>query len=458
MTRGLKMQGISGLEKHRFTLDGNGQELLPKYEKLVGQKVIEKLKSYKGKFKGKIVHINSTFEGGGVAELLQREVQISNELGINMEWFKILGKGDFFSTTKGFHNALQGKAPEDPLSLIGSYNDFYMDGGGELNNDLIRYLNSLGPEDILLIHDPQPLYLINFLNKVKALKLWRIHIDTTTPEKTTMDFVVGHATKYHGIIATLESFMKPHINGYNNLFTLHPSIDPFSDKNIEMDTSEINSRVYKFGIKENMPLLVQVSRLDIWKDPVGVIKAFDRVREKGKECQLALVYNSASDDPEGVEMEKIVKDAKENSSFKEDIHLVIGDDPRDVNAFQRYASAVIQNSVREGFGLTVTEALYKEKIVIATDVGGIKLQVKNRSTGYSVRPYEVNGVGEAISQREYDDHINSLADKCFHVLNSPEENESIAKNARANVLNNFLAISSLKNFYDIILSYKNRET
>lgn len=452
------MNTINGLEKHRFNMDDNVRELLPKYEKLVGRKVIEELKRYKGKFKGKIVHINSTFEGGGVAELLKREVQISNELGINMEWFKILGKGDFFSTTKGFHNALQGKAPEDPLSLIKNYYDFYMDGGGELNNGLISYLNSLSSEDILLIHDPQPLYLINFLNKVKALKLWRIHIDTTTPEIMTMGFVVDQATKYHGIIATLESFMKPHLNDYNNLFTLCPSIDPFSDKNIEMNTSEINTRVYKFGIKQNMPLLVQVSRLDIWKDPVGVIKAFDRVREKGKECQLALVYNSASDDPEGAEMEKIVKEARGNSSYKDDIHLVIGDDPLDVNAFQRHASAVIQNSVREGFGLTVTEALYKEKIVIATDVGGIKLQVKNRSTGYSVRPYEVNGFGEAISQRDYDDHINSLADKCLHVLNSPEENESIAKNARAKVLNNFLATSSLRGFYDIILSYKNRET
>jgi trehalose synthase len=443
----------SGLEEHRFSCEADDEQLLHRYEALVGRDVLDELRSYRKRFKGrKIIHVSSTFIGGGVAELLRREVKLSNELGIEMEWYKIHGNDHFFNTTKGFHNALQGKAPDDPRLLIEQYHDFYNNGGGELNRNLISYLKSVDPGHTVLIHDPQPLYLINFMDEVEATKLWRIHIDTTSPEPLTMCYVAEHATKYDGIISTMEHYVKPHVNGFGNLFTLAPSIDPFSDKNIEMEQDEINRRVLSHGFRRDLPLLVQVSRLDPWKDPVGVIHAFEKIRNSGKECQLALVYNSASDDPEGAEMERIVRAEREQSPYKDDILLVVGDDPRDVNAFQRYADLVIQKSIREGFGLTVTEALYKGNLVVATEVGGIKLQVQNHSTGYTIDPYRVDRTGKAICNKEYDSHITSLAERCIHVLNSPEVKKSISNNGRKTVLNNFLATSKLKRLYDIILS------
>ncbi len=451
----LKMKrAIGELEEHRFSIETGGERLLPRYEALVGREIIDELSSYRERFKGKkIIHVNSTFIGGGVAELLRREVKLSNELGIEMEWYKIHGDDNFFNITKGFHNALQGKAPDDPQSLIDQYHHFYNNGGGELNRHLIDYLKGVDSDHTVLIHDPQPLFLINFMDEVEAIKLWRIHIDTTSPDPHTMWYVAEHATKYDGIISTMEHYMKPHVNGFGNLFTLPPSIDPFSDKNIEMEQDEINRRVLGHGIRRELPLVVQVSRLDPWKDPVGVIHAFDKIRNSGKECQLALVYNSASDDPEGAEMERIVRAEREKSLYKDDILLVVGDDPRDVNAFQRYASMVVQKSIREGFGLTVTEALYKGNLVVATEVGGITLQVQNHSTGYTVKPYQVDCKGKAICNKEYDEHITSLAERCIHVLNSPEVKQSICKNGRKMVLNNFLATSKLKRLYDIILSF-----
>jgi len=443
-----------GLEKHRYSPERDEEALLPRYTDLVGLEAIRNLKEYRERFSGKIVHVNSTFEGGGVAELLEREVRLSNELGIQMEWYKILGHNDFFDTTKGFHNALQGKSSANALALIKNYNHFYNNGGRELNSTLIKYLRTLGEEDILVIHDPQPLYLINFLEDVKALKLWRIHIDTTAPDARTMEYVISHAKKFNGIISTMEDFIKPHVGRYEQLFTLSPSIDPFSDKNNAMESEEIEERMLNHGIRAGSPLLVQVSRLDPWKDPVGVIRAFDMIRDSGRECQLALVYNSASDDPEGAVMEALVKEERAKSLYQEDIHLVLGDDPRDVNAFQRYASIVIQKSIREGFGLTVTEALYKKNVVVATEVGGIALQVQDNTTGYTISPYRVTDDGTPSSLREYREHISALAEKCLHILNRPEESREIAARGEKRVTKNFLTVSALQNLYDILISYR----
>ncbi|MFQ5329120.1 MAG: glycosyltransferase [Thermodesulfobacteriota bacterium] len=445
---------IEGLEKHRYSPGRDEEALLPRYTDLVGREAIRNMEEYRERFSGKIVHVNSTFEGGGVAELLEREVRLSNELGIQMEWFKILGHGDFFDTTKGFHNALQGRSSDNALTLIKNYNHFYNNGGRELNSALIGYLQTLGKDDVIVIHDPQPLYLINFLEEVKALKLWRIHIDTTAPDARTMEYVVSHATRYNGIISTMAGFIKPHVGSYEQLFTLAPSIDPFSDKNSAMGSEEITERVERHGIRAGVPLLVQVSRLDPWKDPVGVIRAFDMMRDSGQECQLALVYNSASDDPEGAAMESLVREERAKSLYHEDIHLILGDDPRDVNAFQRYASIVIQKSIREGFGLTVTEALYKKNVVVATEVGGIALQVQDCRTGYTIAPYSVTDDGRPRSSREYREHIAALAERCNRILNRPDDSVEIGAHGKERVMKNFLALSALKNLYDIFISYR----
>jgi len=442
------------LEQHKFLPRESSVALLPSYEKLLGPEVIRDLEGYRKKLHGrKIIHVNSTFDGGGVAEILQREVQLSNELGVAMEWYKVHGDDDFFHVTKELHNALQGKSPADPHSLVERYQDFFQNGGGVLNKALIDYLRSAGAESIVVLHDPQPLFLINFINKSRALKLWRVHIDTTTPDSITISYITGQAVKCDGIISTMEHFMRPHVNGFRDLFILPPSIDPFSEKNSEMDRCEVVERVHQHGIRERTPLLVQVSRLDPWKDPVGVIRAFEKVRSLGRACQLALVYNSASDDPEGSEMERVVRSVRERSPYSADIFLVPGDDPRDVNAFQRYAGVVIQKSIREGFALTVTEALYKGSVVVATEVGGITLQVQDRVTGFTVKPYGVDEKGFPLCEREYQEHIAAVAQKCIEALELPELEKSLAEKGRERVVSKFLATAKLKSLYDIALSF-----
>jgi len=442
------------LEKHKFLPCEPSVARLPFYEKLLGPEVISDLEGYREKLHGrKIIHVNSTFDGGGVAEILQREVRLSNELGVAMEWYKVHGDDDFFRVTKELHNALQGKRPDDPRSLVERYHDFFQNGGGVLNRALINYLRSVGPESIVVLHDPQPLFLINFIQKVRALKLWRVHIDTTTPDPTTISYITEQAVKCDGIISTMDHFMRPHVNGFRNLFTLLPSIDPFSDKNSDMDRREVDERIHRCGIRKGTPLLVQVSRLDPWKDPVGVIRVFEKVRGFGRACQLALVYNSASDDPEGSEMEKLVRSVRERSPYRADIVLVPGDDPRDVNAFQRYASVVIQKSIREGFALTVTEALYKGSVVVATEVGGMTLQVQDHVTGFTVKPYRVDGRGCPLSEREYEEHIAAVARKCIGALALPVLEKPMAANGRERVVSRFLATAKLKRLYDIALSF-----
>jgi trehalose synthase len=440
------------LEQHRFIPSGKQGGLLARYEEIIGKKAVDELREYREGFSGRrIIHVNSTFVGGGVAEILRREVPLANELGITTEWYRIKGNEEFFETTKGFHNALQGRMLDDPASLIARYHDFYQNGGGTLNRPLIDFLGNLSREDVVIIHDPQPLYLIHHMKQSEALKLWRIHIDTTTPDPHTMSFVVDQATHYDGIISTMHEYVKPHLNGYRNIYMLAPSIDPFSDKNRTMLTGEVRGRITRFGIQTDRPLLVQVSRLDPWKDPCGVIDVFETIRGYGRDCHLALVYNSADDDPEGAAMEQMVKKYRDRSPYREDIHLVIGDDPQDVNAFQRHAAVVIQKSIREGFGLTVTEALFKEAPTVVNEVGGITLQVLDGSTGFSVKPYRVDRKARAICAEEYGRHVDEFARTCIRAMDSREDSAKIGKRGREAVVEKFLATSKLKNLLDIIL-------
>jgi trehalose synthase len=447
-----------GLNDHRFRLNGEGRGLLRQYRDFIGREAVAELKGYRKRFAGRrIIHVNSTFAGGGVAEILAKEVPLTNELGITTEWYKIKADEAFFNTTKGFHNALQGRKHDDPAALVERYNDFYNNGGGLLNKSLIEYLESLTREDVVIIHDPQPLYLVQYMDEIKAVKLWRSHIDTTTPDPHIMSYVAAQAARYDGIIATRREYVDPHLNGFRNIYALAPSIDPFSDKNGDMDLQEIVTRVGRCGIRDGKPLLVQVSRLDPWKDPVGVIHVFEKIRGYGKDCQLALVYNSADDDPEGAVMERIVKECRDRSPLRQDIHLVSGDDPRDVNAFQRYATLVIQKSIREGFGLTVTEALFKGTPVVVTEVGGIAMQVENGLTGFTVKPYRLNDRAQPASPAEYERHIDEFAGACIRALNIREEHTIIGERARKTVIEKYFATSKLKNLLNIILKCDSKQ-
>ncbi len=436
-----------------FCVDGDKDGLVAAYRRLIGDHAVADLQAYGDRLAGrKIVHVNSTFAGGGVAEILQREVLLANALGISTEWYRIRGNADFFETTKGFHNALQGKVNVDAAGLIGRYRSFYANGARELNGELIAYLQHLSPRDIVVIHDPQPLHLINFLDTDGPVKLWRIHIDTTCPDRDTMAYVSSEAIRYDGIISTMKEYVTPHLNGLGNVYALAPSIDPFSEKNCDMDAGEVRRRVAAYGIEAGRDLLVQVSRLDPWKDPVGVIQVFEKVRQQGRDCQLALVFNSADDDPEGTAMETVVRERHRQSPYATDIHLVCGDDPWDVNAFQRYAAVVMQKSLREGFGLTVTEALFKEAMVVATEVGGITLQVKDGYSGFTAPACGVNGDARSMDGDDYENHIKGFADKVICALEAGEKRAVLGSRGRQAVIDKFLTTSKLKNLLDIVLA------
>jgi len=425
--------------------------VLPRYGDLVGRDAVEELRGYRRRFAGRrIVHVSSTFTGGGVAEILSREVPLANEAGIAAEWYRILGDEAFFTTTKGFHNALQGRRHDDPEALVRAYVDFYGNGGGELNRGLIEYLAALTERDVVIVHDPQPLYLIRFLAGVGAVKLWRTHIDTSAPDPCTMEYVAAEAERYDGVIATRREYVEPHLRG-GRIYSLAPSIDPFSDKNAGMDDAEVAARLERHGVRRDLPLLVQVSRLDPWKDPVGVIDAFERLRQLGRACRLALVYSPADDDPEGAVMEALVRERRGRSPWKDEIHLVDGSDPRDVNAFQRGAALVLQNSIREGFGLTVTEALYKGRPVVANAVGGITLQVQDGVTGFAVAPFRVDDRARPVSVAEYERHTEAFAATCTRALDVPEECAAVGARARASVVANFFATAQLRNLLEIVL-------
>jgi trehalose synthase len=436
-----------------YSVAGGKDGLLAAYRGLIGDHAVEDLQRYSDRLEGrKIVHVNSTFAGGGVAEILKREVLLANTLGITTEWYRIRGNEEFFETTKGFHNALQGKADVDSSDLIDRYRAFYANGARELNGDLIAYLQNLSPRDVLLIHDPQPLHLIDFLDAEGPVKLWRTHIDTTCPDRGTMAYVSSQAIRYDGIISTMKEYVKPHLNGFGKVYALAPSIDPFSEKNCDMDTEEVRRRVTAFGIQTGRDLLVQVSRLDPWKDPVGVIQVFELVRRNGHDCQLALVFNSADDDPEGKAMETVVRERHRQSVYADDIHLVCGDDPWDVNAFQRYATVVIQKSLREGFGLTVTEALFKEARVVATDVGGITLQVNDGHSGFTAPACPLNGDTRSIRGGDYEKHLEGFAEKVIRALEAGKDHALLGKRGRQAVVKKFLTTSKLKNLLDIVLA------
>jgi len=410
---------------------------LKDYEEIVGKAVIKDLKVLAKSLQNKrIVMINSTKEGGGVAEILNSLVPLFNKLGIETHWLVLKGNNEFFSVTKSFHNALQGDTQKDIMEKIMYYKFFYRKKFNGLNKDIITYFNNLKKGDIVIIHDPQPIALIKYRNKSKDLIwLWRKHIDTGNPNPKLWDFIYDLAKKYDKIIASKEEFIHGDRKKY---IIIPPSIDPLTEKNQTLYEEEINETLKKFKIPTDKPFFTQVSRLDKWKDPVGVIEAFRKARDKSKkEFRLILKYAGAADDPEGDVMFEKVMEAKKGK-YEEDIYLVSGDDQKIVNVLQRKAIAVLQKSLKEGFALTVSEALWKSTPVIASDVGGIPLQVKHGINGYLVKGYKVDENGNALNKKEREKHLEKVSDYMIDIIENPEKAKEMGKKGREHVKKNFL--------------------
>ncbi len=397
-------------------------DLLDQYGRVAGQDVIDHLRQLANPLKGlKVVHVNSTREGGGVAEILHKLVPLMESLGLDVHWEVITGESDFYQCTKGFHNGLQGQQVGLSDSLLKVFEDT-----NARNVEQLRPL--LEEADIVFIHDPQPAPFLKLCPNRKGKWIWRCHIDLSRPYRPVWRYLKQWITPYDASIFSLPEFTQllPHPQ-----YLILPSIDPLAEKNIDLPEEEIQAVYKQFCLDPDRPIILQVSRFDQFKDPLGVIEAY-RLAKKLTPLQLVLAGGSATDDPEGAAVLSEVRRAAEGDS---DIHVLElpADAHRTINALQRAADIVLQKSIKEGFGLTVTEAMWKRKPVIGGDTGGIRLQVINHYTGFLVQTPE----GAALRIRYLLHHRDRLLE--------------MGKRARRYAKENFLLTRHLREYLALML-------
>lgn len=391
--------------------------LLEEYIRITGQSVIDDLRLLAERLRGKVIqHINSTAVGGGVAEILSRMVPLLRELGVDTRWDLIKGGEQFFEVTKKFHNALHGR----PDGLSQSDFDIFM----ETSCKNIEEVNIYG--DIIFVHDPQPIALVK--KKATNKWIWRCHVDVSNPDQQVWGFLHDFVAQYDSAVFSAPAFaQKLPIRQ----FLISPSIDPLSDKNKELPQEEIDTVLAKYNIITNKPIITQISRFDRLKDPLGVIEAFLLVK-KYIDCQLILAGGTATDDPEGL---AVFEEVQEKAKQDPDIHiLLLPQSDIEVNALQRVSTVIMQKSIREGFGLTVAEGLWKAKPVVASNVGGIPLQIKHKYSGLLC--HSIDGAAFALKQ----------------LLNSPDYARKLGANGREHIRNNFLLTRHLRDYMLVFLS------
>lgn len=400
-------------------------QALTNYAAVIGDEVIEQIRTLAKPLVGaRVLHISATAFGGGVAEMLYTLVPLMRDVGLNAEWRIITGSDDFFTVTKSFHNGLQGM--DLPLT--------------EAMKDIWRKYNEYnaaafeGEYDFVIVHDPQPAGMRVYCEGKGGRRwIWRCHIDTSTPNPAFWEFIVPYLQVYDAGIFTMQQYVGQGLT-FPHLAIVTPTIDPLSPKNAEQSSDESRKIVHSYGIDLNRPLLTQVSRYDPWKDPLGVIDAYRLVKREVPGVQLALLGSMASDDPEGwTYYDRTVRHAGEDFDIYI-LHNFHGVSNREVNAFQKESNVVIQKSTREGFGLVVTEALWKGTPVVGGNVGGIPLQVLDGETGFLV------------------DSIETCAEKTLHLLRHPDEAKRMGREGREHVRNNFLSTRHLRDYLQLFTS------
>lgn len=388
--------------------------IAPKGDLLLIQKLCEKLK---GK---SFLHVNSTREGGGVAEILHRIIPLLKNLGIYAQWKVIEGDSDFFNMTKKLHNALQGNQENFTEEM---WQHYY-----EINKRNAKNINFNA--NAILIHDPQPAPLIEFKNQNsksrKSIWMWRCHIDVANPIDAVWTNIKNYIERYNLAIFSVAKFSRALPI---NEFIIAPSIDPLSEKNRNLTDKEINKVIEKFKISLDKPIILQVSRFDKFKDPIGVINAY-KIVKKYNDCRLILAGSPAADDPEGHAVFEQVNNYASNDS---DIHILLlpPNSHKEINALQRIAYVILQKSLREGFGLTVSEAMWKEKPVIGGAVGGIPLQIVHGVTGFVVHSIE----GAAFRMRQ--------------ILSNPDMAKRMGQKGKEYIRNNFLITRQIRDYLSI---------
>lgn len=388
---------------------------LGEYERFVGAETIERIRKKARQVQDlHVVNVNSTYYGGGVSQLLSSLTLLMNGLGIRTGWRAIHGPPDFFSVTKKIHNALQG----GEMNLTHRKMQLY---------EQVVYENALRnhlDHDVVIVHDPQPLPMIGHYRK-RGAWIWRCHIDLTHPNRAFWDYLVPFIEKYDAVILSSRDY-KQQLETPQLFFM--PAIDPFMITNRELDEDEIDERLNHYHIPTDLPLVVQISRFDRWKDPEGVIKAFKLAREE-VDCTLVLLGNVATDDPEGAEVYQSLLGSQE-----ERIIILSRQDGALVNALQRRAAVVLQKSIREGFGLTVAEAMWKGTPVIGGNVGGIRYQIEDGVSGFLVSS------------------IEEAAERIVRLVKDRELREQMGRKARETVRQQFLLTRYLEQYLDLFNS------
>jgi trehalose synthase len=397
--------------------------LLNQYAEVVGQRAVDQVRQLAEQLAGKrIVHVNSTREGGGVAEILHKLIPLKHALGLEASWEVISGSPEFYNCTKTFHNALQGNHVAPTKRDLEAYE--------EANRQFAdQYRDNFESADIVFIHDPQPAPAAKLMPGRKGKWVWRCHIDASHPYYKVWRYLRQWVEAYDASIFSLPEYSRrlPHPK-----YIIAPSIDPLSEKNMELPQEEVDGVRAQFGLDPDRPLIVQISRFDRFKDPLGVIEAYKLAR-RFVPLQLVLAGGGASDDPEGAAVLEEVRHAADGDP---DVHILLlpSDAHRTINALQRTADIVLQKSLKEGFGLTVTEAMWKHKPVIGGDVGGIRLQVIDHYTGFLVRSPE----GAALRIR--------------YLLSRRDKLTSMGERARRHVRENFLLTRHLREYLTLMVS------
>jgi trehalose synthase len=399
--------------------------ILDEYKKITGHRPIDQLLQLAKPLTNlKIVHVNSTKVGGGVAEILTKMIPLTKEIGISQcEWTTIDGSPEFFQCTKNFHNALQGNKILPTKAQLNIFEEINAQNAERLKD-------VLQDADVVFIHDPQPCALINHFPNRKGKWIWRCHIDASKPFRHVWNYLSSHIEQYDASIFSLAEFTH-HLT--IPMFLILPSIDPLSEKNIVLQEGEINETLALFGIDKDRPILLQVSRFDRFKDPIGVIEAYRHIKAFNSSVQLVLAGGKADDDPEG---EMVLKEVQQAAEDDPDIHILAlpGDAHRTINALQRGADIVIQKSIKEGFGLTVTEGLWKGKPVIGGNVGGIRKQIINWQSGFLVNTPE----GAAYRIR--------------YLLQNRDKLEEMGRKGKEYVRERFLITRHLREYLTLIYS------
>jgi trehalose synthase len=400
-------------------MSGHG---IREYEPIIGTQRVNQLYRLAGGLSHlHFVHVNSTRTGGGVAEILTQLVPLFGSLGLEARWEVAEGTPDFFDVTKRMHNGLQGQVVPFTERDMNCY---------RMTNTYNRKLLDLEAE-VVIIHDPQPAALIE-ARRAEQVWIWRCHIDLSHPHRRIWRFLRRYVVSFDGSIFSLPSFVQrlpiPQ-------FLMPPSIDPLSDKNLELPEGEIEETLYALGIPRDKPLLLQVSRFDRFKDPLGVIRAYQMVK-KNIDCRLVLAGGPATDDPEG---EAVLSEVMDRAAGDPDIHVLLlpPDSNRTINALQRAADIILQKSIKEGFGLTVAEAMWKGKPVIGGAAGGITLQIRDGHNGFLVHSVE----GAAYRVR--------------YLLHRPELRRRMGELAREHVRQHFLLTRNLRDYLTLTYALLN---